>query len=176
LNVSSTDTDLKHSHHHLDDTHTLPPLRLYAEDHEDLSILSAHLQDALLSMESMLYHEEERMFSSLCHRFCMEHAGKYYDERGEELHHRVHTGLAFHHVQSVHYKGFDRASPDYRHLNLLALQPRQDENGLKIHLLFAGESEIRLCVDKLYAHIKDLAPPYPAISGAPNHGVLTKTG
>lgn len=146
------------------DTHHLTSLRLYAEDHEDLSILSAHLQDALIPMESILYQEEDQTFSSLCHRFCIEHAEKYMDENGDFLHHRVHTGLAFHHVSAVHYRGFDRASTDYRHLNLLALQPREDEHGLNIHLLFAGESEIRLCVHKLYAHMKDLAPPYPAIS------------
>lgn len=147
------------------DTHQLPRLRLYAEDREDLLVLSSHLQDSLIPTHSMRFSEEEGTFSGLCHRFCWEHDGKHFF--GEEpLYHRVHTGLAFRHVQSVQHKGFKREYP--AHLNLLALKTTEDDQGLQIHLLFSGESEIKLCVDKLYCHMGDLHHPWPAIQ-KPRH-------
>lgn len=142
------------------DTHELPRLRLIAEDHEDLLLLSAHLQDSLMPLHSMRFHEKEGTFSSLCNRFCWEHDGKHYFEE-QPLFHRVHTGLSFKHVTSVQHKGFDRDSMHHRHLNLLAIKAEEDTNSFKIHLLFSGESEIKLNVDKLYCHMGDLHHPWP---------------
>ena len=142
------------------DTHELPKLRLIAEDMKDLLLFSAHLQDSLLPMHSMRFIEDEGTFSSLCNRFCWEHDGKHFFE-DVPLYHRVHSGLCFKHVKSVQHKGFERNSPYYTHLNLLTIHTKDEKDGLGIHLLFSGESEIKLCVEKLYGHIGDLHQPWP---------------
>jgi hypothetical protein len=139
-----------------------------AEDGDDLLILSAHVQDALLPSHSLRFYQEDGIFSGLCHRFCWEHEDKYFFEDAP-LSHRVHSGLSFHHVKSVHYRGFTPGHPHYTHLNLLTLQHKQDENDIKIHLLFSGESEIQLCVEKLLCHVSDLHHPWPATQ-KPMHG------
>ena len=147
------------------DTHQLPRLRLYAEDKEDMIVLSAHLQDSLIPMHSMRFVEEEGTFSGLCHRFCWEHEDKYFHE-GATLHHRVHTGLAFRHVESVHHKGFSKGQGG--HLSLLSLRALEEDDGLKIHLIFSGESEIKLNVKKFHCHMGDIHHPWPAVQ-RPRH-------
>ncbi len=45
------------------------PLRLIAFDAEDLQVLSAMTQDAVLPMAQMIWHARERRFALLLNRF-----------------------------------------------------------------------------------------------------------
>jgi hypothetical protein len=45
------------------------PLKLIALDPEDLSIVSAHLQDAVLLVGDMVYQPRERRFVAIANRF-----------------------------------------------------------------------------------------------------------
>lgn len=141
------------------DTHSLPLLKIAAVDQEDLSIVSAHVQDALIPLHSMYFNEHEGTFSGLCNRFCWEHENHHFE--GEPLFHRVHSGLSFQGVQTVHHRGFD-PHKEAKTLNLLTVKA---ENGTKgnthIHLIFSGESEIRLNVKAIQCHLGDLHHPWP---------------
>ncbi len=48
---------------------TSEPIKLVALDHDDLKILSAHLQDAVLRMSDMVYMPAERHFAAVLSRF-----------------------------------------------------------------------------------------------------------
>ena len=141
------------------DTHILPFLKVAAVDSEDLNILSAHLQDAIIPLHSMHYNEDTGTFSGLCNRFCWEHDDHYFE--GKQLFHRVHSGLTFHGVSEVHHRGFDPHG-DERTLNLLTVKTQAGHNGTThIHLVFSGQSEIRLSVNSIKCLLGDLHHPWP---------------
>ena len=76
------------------DTLDLKKLKLIARDLEDLQILAAHLQDALIPYMSMQYDPVAKTFTALVNRFCWEH-GEMPHEDGP-LYHRAHAGLSIH--------------------------------------------------------------------------------
>lgn len=137
------------------DTHKLKPLKLIAKDLEDLQILAAHLQDAILPFMSMQYDPETKTFRALANRFCWEHGEM--EHEGEELYHRVHSGLEVHNVDKVLHKGFDFNQHD-KDYNLLTIH---GENEGAIHLVFSGGSEIRLETDDVHLHLGDVQHPWP---------------
>lgn len=131
------------------------PLRLLAKDEEDLNIVSAHLQDALLPLASMVFEPKKGKFTILANRFCWEHPSL--DHEGKPMYHRVHSGIAFSNVETVHYRGFHRKkSPEI--LNLLALQSNKGE---AIHLICSRDHEIRIKTKDLHCHLGDIHHPWP---------------
>lgn len=131
------------------------PLRLLAHDEEDLSILAAHLQDALLPLVSMVFEPKDATFTMLANRFCWEHPP--IDHEGSLMYHRVHSGICFKNVDKVHHRGFDRKGKT-RILNLLTLQAGKSGN---IHLICSENNEIRIETNKLHCHLGDIHHPWP---------------
>lgn len=137
------------------DTPELKPLKLIAKDLEDLQILAAHLQDAILPLMSMQYDPETKTFRALANRFCWEHGEMEAD--GKPVYHRVHSGLEIHNVERVLHKGIDLQKND-QHYNLLTMH---GENEGAIHLVFSGGSEIRLETNDIHLHLGDVQKPWP---------------
>lgn len=131
------------------------PLRLLAKDTGDLTILATHLQDAVLPLMSMVYEPKNATFTLLANRFCWEHPP--IDHEGAPMYHRVHSGLCFRNVSSVHHRGFHRKG-NTRILNLLSLHANKGE---AIHLICSGNNEIRINTKKLHCHLGDLHHPWP---------------
>ncbi len=132
----------------------LKPLKFLAQDHQDLQIVAAHLQDALLPITAMVHDTKTSTFCLLAKRFCWEHEEMHHE--GQPLYHRVHSGICFMNVKSVHHRGFDLMSKK-RVLNLMTMH----SDGATIHMVFSGENEIRIEVDKLHCHVGDLHHPWP---------------
>lgn len=135
----------------------LSPLKLAALDHEDLQIIAAHTQDAIVPVHAFHFDKERETFSAFCHRFCWEHEGKHHIADQPPLSHRVHSGLSFHHVKAVHYKGFESLGNEH-HLNLLTMEAQ--DSGC-IHLIFSGENEIRITAGRIKCYLEDLSHPWP---------------
>ena len=74
----------------------LPPLRLRAEDAEDLAVLSACLQDALVAVRDFAYDPGARVFIMAANRFrwegCRPDAGAGVKEGGQFGRHRFAIG------------------------------------------------------------------------------------
>ena len=81
------------------------PLRLIAFDAEDLQVLSAMTQDAVLPMAQMIWHARERRFALLLNRFRWE-------AREASQAERVQSVLSFEDVKAVQTQGFNRTDPD----------------------------------------------------------------
>ncbi len=143
------------------------PLRILAEDQDDLQIIAACLQDALIPLSGMEYDAKNSQFTLVANRFCWECEPEKLDDN--PYYARVAAGLAFHHVQEVQRKGLDLESKNEL-VNLLTIH--NAENGC-IHLVFSGGSEIKLKVDKLCCHLKDVDEPYPT-SHIPDHSTETR--
>jgi len=129
-------------------------LKLRAEDTEDLLVISACLQDALVPVRDLAYIPEERTFLLIANRFRWENGVR--PAPGEAGLERTLCGITFSEVAAVSYSGF-RRSENGRILSLLAIRA---ENG-KVHLEFSGGAAIRLEVACILCHAKDIGEPWP---------------
>ena len=141
-------------------------LRLLAEDAEDLKIVSAHLQDAVMRVGDMAYLPKTRRFAALVNRFCWEGCGE------ERIGERVRAGLHFDGVTKVQAQNVRQDNPDAV-LELLALKftPRGDIGGA-VELLLAGGGRIRLEIEYIDAALRDMTEHWPAVA-RPEHGLET---
>ncbi|MFN3825735.1 MAG: DUF2948 family protein [Pseudorhodobacter sp.] len=144
------------------------PLALMAQDAEDLAVLSALLQDAVLTVADMRYVGKWREFALLVNRFRWEdreaatQAGRSFE--------RVRTLVLFRDVLSVRSQGLHQREENTV-LSLLSLgfEPGQDGAGVVI-LTLAGDGAVRLEIEAINATARDVTRPYAAPSGkAPRH-------
>lgn len=127
-------------------------LKLRAADEEDLAVVSAILQDALVSVAEMVYQPEEKRFVLVANRFRWEpEAGG--ARRNFE---RILSGLRIDAVTNVRRRGFAPRDRE-RILNLLAIRAEPGALGLE----FAGGGSIRLEVERILCHLDDLGEPWP---------------
>ena len=129
-------------------------LKLRAEDAEDLAVISACLQDALVAVRDLAYAPEERSFLIVANRFRWEHGLG--PAPGEVPYERVLCGITFSEVTAVSYSGFRRTN-DGRILSLLAIRPEDQA----VRLEFSGGPAIRLDVARILCHASDLGDPWP---------------
>ena len=133
------------------------PLNLVARDEDDLAVISALVQDAVLTSGDIRYTKSKRRFALLINRFRWEDGTIRSPERARCL-------LVFDDVTSVQGQGVDRKDPDLV-LSLLALgfAPGADGTGV-VTLTFAGDGALALDVEALEVSLKDVTRPYLAPS------------
>lgn len=132
----------------------MPDLKLIAFDAEDLAVIAAHLQDAVLRVEDMAYIKADRRFAIVANRFDWEHSTT--SPTNGERFVRRRTGARIEHVTSAKVSGIDLANKD-QVLSLLTLtfEPREAPYGT-ITLTFAGGGAVRLEVECIEAALTDL--------------------
>ena len=135
------------------------PLRLRAEDADDLAVISACLQDALVSVRDLAYDRAGRSFMLVANRFRWE-SGSEPAGDGARQFERTLCGLAFDEVEGVAYRGFHR-NEEGRILYLLAIRPTLDGTGDAIDLEFAAGATVRLKVSGVRCWVRDLGEPWP---------------
>lgn len=140
-------------------------LRLRAEDAEDLAVISACLQDALVSVRDLAYDRDSRAFLAVANRFRWESCGP--GLRKPEKFQRIMCGIAFEDVEDVAYRGF-RRSEEERILSLLALQPVAGKVGAMIDLEFAAGATIRLHAARIRVRVHDFGKAWPT-ARQPDH-------
>ncbi|MGA3306195.1 MAG: DUF2948 family protein [Stellaceae bacterium] len=127
-------------------------LRLKAEDSEDLAVISAILQDALVAVADMVFQPEEKRFVLVANRFRHETLAKAPREGRE----RVMTGLRIDGVTGVKRRGLHPGEAE-RLLVLLAVSAGAGA----IFLDFAGGGSIRLESGRILCHLDDFGEPWP---------------
>jgi len=133
------------------------PLNLVARDGDDLGVISALIQDAVLTAGDLRYTKSKRRFTLLINRFRWEDGSARSPERVRSL-------LVVDDVTMVQGQGLDRTDPDLV-LSLLSLgfAPGDDGTGL-LTLTFAGDGALALAVEALEITLKDVTRPYLAPS------------
>jgi hypothetical protein len=126
--------------------------KLRAEDAEDLAVISACVQDALVSVRDLTYDRDARRFVVVANRFRREAAA------AAPPFERTMCALAFDNVDSVTYRGF-RRSDDERILSLLAIRPG---DGI-IDLDFSGGATVRLSMAAIDCRAADIGEPWPTV-------------
>ena len=145
------------------------PLRLVAQDVEDLKVISTLVQDAVLPVTELAYDAKRRRFAILLNRFRWE--DRVEAERVGRAYERVRSVLVVEDVQKVQSFGFDRAEKDLV-LSLLSMEFEPGEDGTgRLTLTLAGDGAIALDVEALEVRLDDVTRPYRAPSGkVPRHG------
>ncbi len=144
------------------------PLRLVARDGEDLKVISALVQDAVLPVTGLKFDARHRRFALMLNRFRWEDRDE--AERLGRAYERVRSVMVVEDVRKVQSMGFDRAEDDLV-LSLLSMEfaPGEDGTG-RLVLTLAGDGAIALDVEALEVRLDDVTRPYRAPSGkVPQH-------
>lgn len=145
------------------------PLRLLAQEAADVPVLSALLQDAVLTAGEMRYDRRRRRFAALVNRFRWEDRDEAARER--RPYERVRALLTVEDVLAAKVMGVDPARKD-EILSVLSLgwEPGAEGTG-RLVLTLAGDGAVALEVETLDARLEDVTRPYIAPSRrAPDHG------
>jgi hypothetical protein len=138
------------------------PVRLVALDEEDLAVISAHVQDAVLKASDLLYLPKESRFVLAMNRFAWEAAAE-----GRKNYERRRAALTFDRVRGVRAQKIDRDGDAV--LDLLAVEfAATDAPAGSLDLVFAGGATVRLEVECIDAALRDLTGPWAAIA-RPKH-------
>ncbi len=125
------------------------PLRLIALDADDLTILSAHVQDAVVKVGDLVWLPGEKRFAMMMRRFDWEGAG-------EGQHRRRLTAMHFDRVTSLKTLNIDPQAKDEA-LSLLAVTwTAMDAPGGELVLTFSGGAALKLQAECIEAQLKDL--------------------
>jgi hypothetical protein len=154
------------------DQSVMDVLKLIAFDAEDLAVVSAHLQDAVVKVGDMAYLPRAKRFALIASRF--DWAGAQTASGPAHTHHRCRTALRFERVLGARLQGIDLDNAS-QVLCLLAIQfePAEAPGGF-VTLIFAGEAAIRLEVECIEVELKDLGETWAA-SCLPCHPAEDKT-
>lgn len=141
-------------------------LKLLAFDRDDLEVLSAHLQDALVPVSDVHWRPAENRVVLAVNRFDWEAA---YDP--EPQYRRRFAALRFDRVLSCKCRSVEPKQKDMI-LNLLAVEfTETDAPGGVVTLHFSGGGALRLEVECLEAELADLGPVWTTAK-CPNHPEL----
>jgi Protein of unknown function (DUF2948) len=149
-------------------------LKLNARDAEDLQVIAAFCQDALVPLSEMAYLKDEKRFVLVLNRFRWDQA----PDGGEPLagsrpppqkdasfsdtddagpvYERVLCGLTFENVTAVRTQSIDLR----KRQEILAMLTIQSEPG-SVFLLFAGGGMIKLDIGEIQCFLEDFGPSWP---------------
>lgn len=130
------------------------PLKLRAVDVEDLTVLAACLQDAILPLSDIAYLAEERRFALVANRFRWERSGQ------RKSFERINCGVTFHNVRAAKLKRIDRRDRGLL-LDLLTLSAEEIDDGYAVSLICADDRVIRLELDRIEVMAEDYGLAWP---------------
>ncbi len=153
-------------------------LKLIALDAEDLQVVSANLQDAVVKVADMAYLPRERRFAALLNRFDWAAADGH--RTGRKLLRRTRlmrrrSALRFERVLGARLLNIDLKARS-RVLSLLAIQfePKTPPGGT-VTLVFAGGGGIQLDVECIEAELRDMGAVWRA-RAKPDHAGTNERG
>lgn len=134
---------------------TLDHLKFVVLDEEDLEVVSAHLQDAVVKVADVLWRPAENRVVVVLNRFDWEGV-----QSGSPEYRRRRSALRFERVLSCKCRSVNPAGKDAI-LNLLAVEfAETDSPAGAVTLIFSGGAALRLEVECLEAELADLGPSW----------------
>ena len=143
----------------------MDPLKLVALDKDDIEIVSAHLQDAIVKVADVHWRPAENRLVVALGRFDWEAAN-----REEPVYRRRLSALRFDRVLACKCRNV-RPQDREAVLNLLAVEFNEtDAPAGVVTLVFSGGGAVRLEVECLEAELADLGPCWDAAK-CPEHAI-----
>lgn len=136
-------------------------MRLIFQDTDDLTVVSAHLQDSLVRVGDLIRLPRHRRLAFIADRFCWDDVRRplgFLPPVGPYK--RIRTGVHFDGVTEVRMRGIDTSAPDTV-LELLAVTFTPDvAPGGVLTLDFAGGAALALTVECIEGALADQGAPY----------------
>jgi hypothetical protein len=141
-------------------------LKLIAKSEEDLKVISAHLQDAIVSSKDIANLKKNKIFLIQLNRFMWEDIEKGVFRKNK----RIRTVLKFDEVTNVLSKNIKRDTD--RFLDFLAIESRiMNNKRYEIKLIFSGDSIIKIESEVLEVTLDDQGSPWESKT-KPKHKFL----
>ena len=142
-------------------------LKLIAKTDEDLRVISAHLQDSIVSTENIAKLERNKIFLVQLNRFMWEDVEKGVFRKNK----RIRTVLKFENVLKVTSKNVNQKKND-RFLDFLAIETiKMPDKNYEMNLIFSGDTVIKVVVEAIELTLDDQGLPWES-KNRPKHDDL----
>ena len=126
-------------------------LKLIARTKEDLRVVSAHLQDAIVNISDIANLEKNKIFLMQLNRFMWEDVEKGVFRKNK----RIRTVLKFENVLKVHAKNINQSKKD-KFLDFLTIETiKMPDNNYEMKIVFAGDSVIKVIAEVIEVTLDD---------------------
>ncbi len=127
-------------------------LKLVGKNQEDLKIISAYLQDSIVSVKDMVFLKKNRSFVMIVNRFMWEDIEKGVFRQSK----RIRCAVKFEDVVKVKSKNINQNNKN-KPLECLTIKSNFfDDESYKIDIFFSGDSIITIISEAIEVVIKDL--------------------
>ena len=142
-------------------------LKLIARTEEDLSVLSAHLQDSIANISDIANLKKNKIFLMQLNRFMWEDVEKGVFRKNK----RIRTIVKFENVLNVLSKNINQQKKD-KFLDFLAIETNLTvDNNHEMKIIFAGDSIIRLISEAIEVTLDDQGEAWDT-KNKPKHNTL----
>ena len=126
-------------------------LKLIARTVEDLRVVSAHLQDAIVNIKDIANLKKNKILLLQLNRFMWEDVEKGLFRKNK----RIRTILKFENVIKVKSRNINLAGKD-KFLDFLTIETNQmTDNNYEMKILFAGDSILKVIVEVIEVTLDD---------------------
>ena len=131
-------------------------LKLIANSEDDLRVLSAHLQDAIVSVADIANLKKNRIFLLQLNRFMWEDVEKGVFRKNK----RTRTVLKFDNVMGVSSKNISHSNKS-GFLDFLTIESNlMPDKSYEIKLIFSGDIVIKVCTEVIEVTLDDQGTPW----------------
>ena len=142
-------------------------LKLIAKTEEDIKVVSAHLQDSILSVTDIANLKKNKIFLMQLNRFMWEDVEKGVFRKNK----RIRTVLKFENVLKVFSKNINQKKKD-NFLDFLAIETiKMPDNNYEMKITFAGDSIIRIIAEVIEVTLDDQGEAWDT-KNKPKHQVI----
>ena len=142
-------------------------LKLLATSDEDLRVIAAHLQDAIVSVQDIANLKKNRIFLIQLNRFMWEDVEKGVFRKNK----RIRTVLKFDNVISVLSKNINIKN-NKNFLDFLTIESNLlPDKSYEIKLIFSGDSVIKINMEVIDVSLDDQGSPWESKT-QPKHNFL----
>ena len=142
-------------------------LKLLATSDEDLKVIAAHLQDAIVSTQDIASLKKNRIFLIQLNRFMWEDVEKGVFRKNK----RIRTILKFDNVISVLSKNIN-IKKDKKFLDFLTIESNLlPDKSYEIKLIFSGDAVIKIKTEVIDVTLDDQGSPWESKT-QPKHDFL----
>ena len=126
-------------------------LKLIAKTEEDLRVVSAHLQDAIVNVSDVANLKKNKIFLMQLNRFMWEDVEKGVFRKNK----RIRTILKFENVIKAHAKNINQSKRN-KFLDFLTIETNQMiDNNYEMKIVFAGDSIIKIIAEAIEVTLDD---------------------
>tara|TARA_Y100000748_G_C15115418_1_gene340075 strand:+ start:73 stop:516 length:444 start_codon:yes stop_codon:yes gene_type:complete len=130
---------------------TVKNLKLIARTEEDLRVISAHLQDSIVSIIDIASLKKNKIFLMQLNRFMWEDVEKGVFRKNK----RIRTILKFDNVINVYSKNINQYKKD-KFLDFLTIESnKMPDKNYEMKIVFAGDSIIRVISEVIEVTLDD---------------------